>query len=308
MASVSLACADRNEAAFHAPRWFSVSDLVMAAISLTILSSIAFCAGWLVSSRCCWQVTLGVSGAVLAALLLFVFRFHGTLQMARVVSFSGAIILANWIPIGGAYFAGVMVRERSSPWWRRGILAGLILLVSAYSVVCCFQGRLPLEPRVKSQSTWKQQSQASSCGPCSAALLLRHHGIAATEKEMLRLCLTSHRGCPALGLYRGLKIKTAQTGWDVEVVCCSYEELLEMRGPLLLRTTIQPMVRLVETEFVMERRTYQHAVLLMYVDDCGHACIIDPAVSTDWCCQRCIEDLREEWTGEALRLVRRGGR
>ena len=285
-----------------------MSDLVIAAFSLTLLSAVAFCGGWAVAARSPWQITLGVSGTVLGALLLFLFRFHGTWQMARVVPFSGAIILANWIPIGGAYFAGVMQGQSSSPGWRRGILSGLILLVSAYSVVCCFQGRLPLEPRVRRDSWRGQQSQASSCGPCSAALLLQHHRIPATEKEMLRLCLTSYRGCPALGLYRGLKIKTADTEWDVQVVSCELDELLKMRGPFLLRITIQPMKRLETTECVMERRTYQHAVLLMQVDDCGHLLVLDPAVSQDSYCHRTVEDLRKEWIGEALRLVPRAER
>ncbi len=279
-------------------------DLAIAAFVLATLSSATLLAGWLVAGRWSWQSMAGLTAVVLASLLVFVFRFHGTWQMARVVPFSGALILGNWIPIGGAFLAGVMLRQPNSPPWRRGMLAGMILLVSAYSVVCCFQGGLPIDPPGPALS-WTHQSQASSCGPCCAAILLRYNGIDVTEKEILRLCLTSYRGCPALGLYRGLKLKTVGTQWDVEVVSCSVEDLMETPGPLLLRIEIQPMIRLEGEREVTERRTYQHAVLFMGVDDHGRALILDPAIYRDTFSRRDVENLRKEWLGEALRLVPR---
>ena len=285
----------------------AVWDLVIASFVLAALSTAALWAGWRVARQWSWAGTLGLNAIVLTSLLVFVFRLHGTWHMARVVPFSGAVILANWIPIGGAYFAGVTLGQAKSPLWRRGSLAGLIGLLSVYSIVCCFQGKLPLEPPAGSRTIWSQQERRSSCGPCCAALLLRHHGIDATEKEMLRLCLTSHRGCPALGLYRGLKLKTAGTDWDVEVVSCTVEELMDMRGPLLLHIAIRPMMRMDSKSVRMERKTYQHAVLLMGVSDCGRAEIVDPAVMKDWFCYRRADELREEWLGEALRLAPRRG-
>jgi len=282
-----------------------VWDLVVAALVLTALSSVTFVAGWRVVHRWDGRRTFALSAIVLGALLVFISQFHGTWRIARVVPFSGAIILGNWIPIAGAFFAGVMLGLQDSPPWRRGCLAALILLVSLYSVVCCFLGELPTDPPPTASARWSRQSQPSSCGPCCAALLLRHYGIEATEKEMLRLCLTSHRGSPALGLYRGLKLKTAGTGWDVEVVSSSFEKLIRTPGPLLLRITIPPMVKLEGKRKFMERRSYEHAVLLLEVDKKGHAVILDPAVNRDMLCHRQIEELREMWCGEALRLTPR---
>ena len=69
------------------------------------------------------------------------------------------------------------------------------------------------------------QSTAVSCGPCCAVRVLADYGIDATEEDMIDLCLTGRLGTPALGLYRGLKIKTEKTKWDVEILRCSIEEL-----------------------------------------------------------------------------------
>ncbi len=282
-------------------------DLAIAAAALTALSAAALLAGRYVAARWSRRATCGLSTVVLAALLVFVFRFHGTLHMARLVPFSGAVVLTNWIPLGGAFFAGVTLGQKNSPRWRRRFLASLVLLVSIYSVLGCFQGLLPLKPPAKQPIAVSPQSRPSSCGPCCAALLLQHHGIDATEREMLRLCLTSYRGCPALGLYRGLKLKTAQTDWDVQIVACTVDELMEMTGPLLLRIAIHPLVVMDGTHTTRERKTYQHAVLLMSVDDQGHVKIIDPAVPEDSRRDWRIERLHEQWLGEAIRLVPRDG-
>jgi hypothetical protein len=125
---------------------------------------------------------------------------------------------------------------------------------------------------------------------------------------MIRLCLTSYRGCPALGLYRGLKLKTTGTDWDVQVVSCTVDELLEMPGPLLLRIAIPRAVILDRDYRTKERRSYQHAVLLMGSDHRGHVEIRDPAIPERARRPWRVKDLREQWLGEALRLVPRDGK
>ena len=77
------------------------------------------------------------------------------------------------------------------------------------------------------------QSRGASCGPCCAVTLLRHCGIEADEREMSDLCLTTKSGTPSLGLYRGLKLKTNDTPWDVEVVRGDLEQLCESGRPRL---------------------------------------------------------------------------
>ena len=298
-------------------------DLIAAALLMLGLSFLSFLAGLRLAAQAAfpansntertdggllWRqlLALGLYGVILAGLLLYVFRYHGTWQMARVVPLSGAIILTNWIPPAGAFFAASVLRQRAAPAWRRAGLAILILLVSFYSLVCCFQGQLPLQAFAgKAPRGRNQQTLVSSCGPCCAATLLRAHGIDATEREMVRLCLTSYRGSPALGLYRGLKLKTAGTDWDVEVVTCSVERLLATRGPLLLRIQIPPMKVMSGDHIGWEPHGYEHVVLLLRVDGQGHVRVVDPAIPKYAYVNWRVEDLYEKWSGEALRLVPR---
>jgi hypothetical protein len=282
-----------------------MQDLALATAVLAALSAIAFLVGLRVSSRWTKGRLIALCILALAALLVFVCRYHGTWQVARVLPISGAIVLGNWIPVGGAFFAGVMLAQKTSPPWRRCSLASLILLASGYSVACCFLGHLPVRHRLATQATVAEQSRRSSCGACCAAMMLQHHGIAATEEELVGLCLTSYRGCPALGLYRGLKLKTAGSPWDVEVVTCTAEELLQARGPLLSRVLL-PATSVIDHggECRTSRRHIEHAVLMVGAQDADHIQIVDPAVGRDCRTTWDINRLRECWTGEALRVVR----
>jgi peptidase C39-like protein len=283
-----------------------MQDLALATAALAALSAIAFLVGLRMSSRWTKGRLIALCVLALAALLVFVCRYHGTWQIARVLPISGVIVLGNWIPVGGAFFAGVMLGQKTSPPWRRCSLASLILLASGYSVACCFLGHLPVRHRLASQASVAEQSRRSSCGACCAAMLLQHHGIAATEEELVGLCLTSYRGCPALGLYRGLKLKTAGVPWDVEVVTCTLEELLKTRGPLLLRIRI-PATTWIDNQGHLRRSQsrFEHAVLMTGAQDSDHIQIVDPAVDSDCRFAWDTDRLRECWTGEALRVVRR---
>jgi hypothetical protein len=87
---------------------------------------------------------------------------------------------------------------------------------------------------------------------------------------MMDLCLTRSEGTPSLGVYRGLKIKTRHSRWDVEVVRCPLEDLLRnMEGPVLMRIRLEG----------------------------------EPAVGRQrWA----TSELKRRWRGEGLRLVPRG--
>ena len=283
-----------------------MDDLALAAAGLAGLALVSFSIGLQTSTRWPARRTAALAIIVLAALLVFLFRYHGTWQIARVLPYSGAIVLGNWIPVGAAFFAGIMLGQRETPRWRRYCLACLILLASSYSVACSFLGHLPVRHRFSRQYTATEQGRQSSCGACCAANLLQHHGIDANEDELVGLCLTSYRGSPALGLYRGLKRKTADTDWDVEVVTCTADELIRTRGPLLIRVWIPTILRLDHRGLSPEfGRRAQHAVLLMDAHDDDHIQILDPAVPDDRRRNWDIARLRGCWPGEALRLVRR---
>src|SRR5690606_12744726 len=79
-----------------------------------------------------------------------------------------------------------------------------------------------------------------SCSPAAAATLLRHYDIPATETELVDLCLTRLEGTSLHGLYRGLKLKTAGTPWDVEAFNGNLEQLHEYveSGPVILNVRL----------------------------------------------------------------------
>lgn len=283
-----------------------MGDLVLAILGLTMASLAALVGGVRLACAATRRWVNAVATVGVALLLWYVLRYHGTWQMARLLPFSSAIVLGNWIPIGGAFFAGLTLGESAIPAWRRRGWAALILTACVYSVACCFLGHVS-EREPSPVVDFRQQNWRSSCGASCAAVLLQLHGIEATEDELVKLCLTSHRGTPALGVYRGLKIKTAGSRWDVEIVTCPLAELLAMEGPLLLRDQI-PEVRLLDG--TKDGRPMggrlEHAVLLLDGRDRDHIRILDPASGIRYPIQWTIEDLRERWRGEALRLVLRG--
>ena len=282
-----------------------MGDLIAGTLILLAVSAGLFFGGLAVARRCpaACSAAVGAAGAVF--IVVFGLGVHGTLLVAQVVPFSGALVLGNWIPPAAALLAGVLVGRRGLPRWRRGLFALLLLAAAWYTVACNFL-RLPPPARDR----WARQrvclqSTAASCSPCAAATLLRHYGIETGEREMINLCLTRRQGTPSLGLYRGLKLKARASGWDVEVVRCSVEDLCgELSEPVLLRFRL-PEEAGAAPEF-LERWGWApdagHAVVLYRICADGRAETGDPAVGIH---KITPEALQARWRGEGLRLVRR---
>jgi predicted double-glycine peptidase len=293
-------------------------DIAEGVLIIAVVSAGLFWCGWRLSRRQGETLVLWLAVAVTALTLLFALSVHGTLLVARVLPVSNAIVVGNWIPLGATFLVGIVGGLRKIPLWRRIAFALILLLVAWYSV-----GRVLVRRCPASQHDWTfqgvaMQSRGASCGPCCAVMLLRHCGIEADEREMIDLCLTNRSGTPSLGLYRGLKIKTADTAWDVEVVRCDAEQLLQ-RGcwPVILNTRLDVGDRLVlyagiETP---NRRPHgfgvswplptrrEHTVVVFGRTDDGQVDVGDPAVGRlTWPLDR----LENAWGGDGLRLVPRG--
>jgi len=144
--------------------------------------------------------------------------------LSRLLPFSGAIILGNWLPIIGAFFMGVCLKTNRVSAVSRAVLAGSMVGISGYSFVSPMLGSPPACQPGAFDRTLDFQTTNSTCSSACAANLLKLHGIPATEEEMAELCLT-RRGTHWLGVYRGLKLKTAETDWDVNVEEIRKEDL-----------------------------------------------------------------------------------
>lgn len=157
--------------------------------------------------------------------------------LARLFPFSSAIILGNWFPVAGAFFAGICSATSRIGRSRRIMLVSTLLLLCGYSLVNPLLGRSPnCLPQASADRLMEFQTTDQTCSAACAAGLLKLHAIDATEDELSQLCLT-REGTHWLGIYRGLKLKTAGTEWDVVVEEVTGEQLLShqnLKGILAL--------------------------------------------------------------------------
>ena len=121
---------------------------------------------------------------------------------------------------------------------------------------------------------------------------------------MATLCLTRAAGTSMHGLYRGLKLKTAGTGWDVAAFRGDVEPLRRESGPVILSVRLDPGPG-VDARY--ERLWgwapgVTHTVVLFGFRADGKTDVGDPAVGREHWRE---EDVRVLWHGDGLRLVRR---
>jgi len=275
-------------------------------IGLGLSVSAALFAAGLRLSRSCGAGLRALTGlAAAASLAAFVVFLHGKLVLARLIPFSNAIVLANWLAYGGALLSGLAWGVREQPLWRRALAGSALLLVALHALFSHLWGEPP-----PARNRWASgdvciQSSPSTCAPACAATLLRYHGIPATEGEMSALCLTRRDGTTALGLYRGLKIKTRGTRWKVEVFRTDIEGLRSERAWPAILVVGLPRRRNVDPVYARGRGWKPgrvHSVVAYGFSGDGVVQVADPSVGREvWR----VADLATLWRGEGLRLVER---
>jgi len=216
-------------------------DLVLSVLGMLILC-FAFCmAGAMLQKR---------GGRILIFLALALFTGGGAAYMlwiwdrpvlARILPYSNAIVLGNWLPVAAAFFVGVCIQTQAIAVIRRFVLATALGCLSGFSLISPLLGDAP-ECGVLDHSgrIFEFQTTKQTCSAACAAGLLRLHGINATEEELATLCLTRN-GTHWLGVFRGLKIKTAGTEWDVVVEEVNPKQLTHSENPPgVLALTFKP--------------------------------------------------------------------
>lgn len=264
--------------------------VALAAIGVFLLTLRAV-HGW--SSRSC--NLLGT--LVVTAMVYYVLEFWYDARLARWLPTSSLIVVGNWLPLGAAVLAALVWKQSQGPLWRRSFTAGLLSATAAFGLIYPLLGRPP-----ECGDQWDingscNQTTEYTCSPAAAATLLKLHGIESSEREMAELCLTRH-GTSWPGLYRGLKLKTAGTKWDVEVLSCSATELAKHRGPMILSVGLERGAR-VDANFSRETgwvAGVNHSVVLQHFTRYGAAEILDP--SQPFC--------REQWDPQTMRILWRG--
>ena len=281
-----------------------MNDLRLAAAIMAAVTLGAFALGLRLGRRVPARAGAAVALAVCAFVVAFVFLLADHLVLARLLPFSAVIILGDWLPPAVALLAGLAWRRLPGRAWRRAVLVVPLVAVCGFRSYARVLGDVP----PLGQARWKagvcRQTSQASCGAAAAATLLKAHGIETTESEMATLCLTRAGGTTMHGLYRGLKLKTRGTGFDVEPFRGDLETLRREGGPVILSVRLDPGPG-VDPRY--ERLWgwapgVNHTVVFFGFRGDGKTDVGDPAVGREHWRE---EDVRVLWHGEGLRLVRR---
>ncbi len=280
-----------------------MGDIYLGLLLLAVLSTATFGAGRAIGRRVSSRAANGLSLLTVVTLLGYIGWVWDKTLLAGLLPFSNLIVVGNWFPLEAGFLGGLASTQFAMPAWRRGVTVVGLQLAGVIVVVFPFLGVTP-----RCGDTWSegicQQTTKQSCSAAAAATLLKLHGIDSTEQEMADLCLT-RRGTNWMGLYRGLKLKTAGTEWDVVVFASSANELRSLQSPAILSVGMSretPSDRFYQTELGWRPGLRHSVVLLGYVTD-----LIEIGEPTpDAGRERWTEgELRELYLGQGMRLVRR---
>jgi hypothetical protein len=278
-----------------------MADLYTAMALMLAAAAVAIFVGRRVSRATAPRVAGILALLTCAFIVCFALMFRDHLLLTRLVPSSAAIVYTNPLPPAVALLCGIGWHRMPGSAWRKGVLLLPLALLCLYQSYGVLPGNPPPLDERWTDGVCRQTSSAS-CSAAAAATLLRAYDIDTTEAEMAELCLTRQGGTPMLGLYRGLKLKTAGTGQRVQTFRGDLATLHAETRPVILS------VRLDRRPGVDPRYEQQwgwapgvaHSVVFFGFRADGKAEIGDPAVGREhWR----VQDLEVLWHGEGLRLV-----
>jgi hypothetical protein len=281
-------------------------DLLLGVSGMAIVCLMAAVAGAKLQKQANWKAVFIALIAATSAMVAYMVWIWDRPLLIQVLPFSNAIILGNWLPVVGSFFVGVCLQTQTIVWLRRMMLGTTLGCLCGYSLISPLLGSAPeCSDRQSRERFLDFQTTPQTCSAACAAGLLRLHGIEATESELAELCLT-RRGTHWLGLFRGLKIKTAGTEWDVVAEEISPLELTSTKnalGVLALTFAAQSAEHAIESGFATD---VGHAVVCLGTTEWGTLEIFDPSPDygfESWN-NRILEDVENVIL---LRLVSRNG-
>lgn len=280
-----------------------MSDLILASCLLATVSLAILILVALAARRLPRLVCDALAVAVVIGMGFYIRDIWDRTIVAEWLPYSSLIVLGNWFPLGIAVLAGI-AWVRVPPPMPRKIFAVLMLAASAvYSVYHPFRGEVP-----ECHDRWDRgvclQTTQDTCSAACAATLLRFHGIPATEQEMAELCIT-RRGTSWWGLFRGLKLKTSGTEWDVEAFSETTEQLQQPgkeASIVFVRLTAavaEKNPELLEEGWIVGT---SHSVVLFTIRGDGRSLVGDPSGGREvWP----MKQLALLYQGRGVRLVKR---
>ena len=285
-----------------------MGDIYLGLLVLAVLDTAFFVVGRVIGQRVSHRSGNLIAVLSFAALIAYVACVWDQVVLARLLPFSNLVVVGNWYLPAAGFLGGLAFSQAGSANWRRWLSVGGLHCAALVTVISPLLGTAP-----RCGNQWDHtgicfQTTDQTCSAASAATLLKMHGIESTEQEMAELCLTRH-GTNWMGLYRGLKKKTAGTAWDVEVSACSARELHALSQPAIVSVGLPPANnadRLTQAEYGWTPGVRHSVVLLGFTND-DLVNIAEPTAGVgreSWS----VSDLHEFYLGQCVRLVRRLGR
>jgi Peptidase C39 family len=279
-----------------------MNDLVWGIIIIGILSALLLVAMLRISHSLPRRTANLLAIMTVALMLANSLLVHDSILLTRILPVSNLVVVGNWSPLLVAVLAGLIFWRVPGPGVRRAAIMGALVVACLVAIYAPILSKAP-----PMQDRWDRgvclQTSRASCSPAAAATLLNAYEIRTTEQEMAMLCLTSDKGTSAHGLWRGLKLKTAGTGYDVYMFNRGKLDELPGMGPVLLTVELKRDARV---DPVYERSWgwlpgVPHTVVLLGFPAPGQVQIADPAFGTEtWA----VEDLEVLWHGEGVRIIR----
>ncbi len=237
--------------------------------------------------------------------ILLNYLFRNSYFSLKLLPFSNAIVFLNWIFPGSAFLAGLAWGKFTGKKIRTYFYVMFLLAFGFYvSYGHLFKG----VPRsgVRIHDGIFMQSSPSSCSAACAATLLCFYGIRATEKEMIKLCLTTVDGTSLAGLYRGLKLKTRGTPYCVKVEKWPLPHLLASKIPVILQMRFK-MKPGMDPRYATEWGWVpgvSHSVIFLGKAPEDKVKIADPSIGRELWSVQGVKDL---WHGYVVYLEERSG-
>jgi len=213
---------------------------------LIVLSLAGFYVGWRyvgpMTSR--WWIVIAL--ACLGITIMFsVFRFYPALEYHLIPSFIGNFVeIVRWSPFVTLFFgiAAKKVTRKFLP-IELAILALLFFTYAIMRVNWIYQGNRINQNKFQiSEEGVCVQSTGYTCAPACAVTLLKHFGIATTEKEMADLSHTGPGGTETTPQVRAIAQKAKEKGLKVDIITTDWDGLKQLRTPFIVDVKWAPMI------------------------------------------------------------------
>src|SRR5262245_18617879 len=215
-----------------------MNDLVWGILIIGVLSAILLVAMLRLSRALAPRTNNLLAIMTVALMLANSLLVHDSVFLTHVLPVSNLVVVGNWSPLLVALLAGLIWWRVPPPDARRAAVVTALVLACLVAIYTPILSKPP-----PMQDRWDRnvclQTSRASCSPAAAATLLKRYGIKTSEQEMAMLCLTSDKGTSVHGLWRGLKLKTAGTGYDVYMFDHGRIDDLPGMGPALLTVELK---------------------------------------------------------------------